>query len=322
MLPIFIASPLENLRDQIAGSLAPLGLVSDFNAAKAIFIKPNLTYPKYKEGVTTRKEFIEQLVAALRTVNSSTIIYIGEGEGGYNSFSMTDAMRSMGYFELEEKYPNVKIVNISKIPSHNVELIAKGKPYKIDLPTLFDEIDFSISCPLPKVHCMTGITLSFKNQWGCLPDTMRLKNHYAFDEIIGQICNKLKFRYAFLDGKYGLDDNGPMAGIPVVLNWFAASNSLGAFDVLVSEMMGVNWKSIGHLRMADKYGYIPSCDKIQVIGDHIAMSRKFTLNRTSWNYPALAAFRSKPLTYLFYFSKISKLLHDIMYTFRKKPISD
>ena len=58
MLPIFIASPLENLRDQIAGSLAPLGLVSDFNAAKAIFIKPNLTYPKYKEGVTTLKEFI------------------------------------------------------------------------------------------------------------------------------------------------------------------------------------------------------------------------------------------------------------------------
>lgn len=322
MKPTFISSPLGNLTDQIADSFTHLELASDFNNAKSVFIKPNLTYPKYKEGVTTRKEFVEQLVAALRRINSSTKIYIGEGEGGYNSFSMTDAMRTMGYFELEEKYPNVKIVNISKVPSHSVELSVKGKPYTIDLPTLFDEIDFSITCPLPKVHCMTGITLSFKNQWGCLPDTMRLKNHYVFDEIIGQVCEKLKFKYVFLDGKYGLDDNGPMMGQPIKVNWFAASNSLGAFDVIVSEMMGVNWKSIRHLRMADKYGFIPSRDKIQVIGDPAALARKFILNRTSWNYPALIAFRSKLLTHLFYFSKVSKLLHDIMYTFRKKPISD
>ncbi|MCL4481717.1 MAG: DUF362 domain-containing protein [Bacteroidetes bacterium] len=322
MIPTFISSPLGNLTDQIADSFAHLGLASDFNNAKSVFIKPNLTYPKYKEGVTTRKDFVEQLVAALRRINSFTKIYIGEGEGGYNSFSMTDAMRTMGYFELEEKYPNVKIVNISKVPSRTVELRAKGKPYPIDLPTLFDEIDFSITCPLPKVHCMTGITLSFKNQWGCLPDTMRLKNHYVFDEIIGQVCDKLKFKYAFLDGKYGLDDNGPMMGLPVEANWFAASNSLGAFDVIVSEMVGVNWKSIGHLRMAEKYGFIPSRDQIQVIGDPSALARKFKLNRTSWNYPALIAFRSKPLTHLFYFSKASKLLHDIMYIFREKPISD
>jgi len=56
---------------------------------------------------------------------------------------------------------------------------------------------------------------------------MRLKNHYVFHDIIGQVCEKLKFRFAFLDGKYGLDTNGPMAGTPVEVNWFAASNSLG-----------------------------------------------------------------------------------------------
>ena len=152
MIPTFIVSPLGNLTNQIADTFIPLGLVSDFNNAKSIFIKPNLTYPKYKEGVTTRKEFVEQLVEALRRINSSTKIFIGEGEGGYNSFSMTEAMRTMGYFELEEKYPNVKIVNISKVPSHTVELKAKGKPYPIDLPKIFDEIDFSITCPLPKFH--------------------------------------------------------------------------------------------------------------------------------------------------------------------------
>ena len=311
----------EALKHQFSKSFESLSLVDDFKRSNAIFIKPNLTYPTYKKGVTTRKDFVEILVVALRRINSTTKIYIGEGEGGYNSFSMTDAMRAMGFYDIVKKYSNVEIVNISKLPSRTVELKAKGKPYRIDLPVLLlDEVDFCITCPLPKVHCMTKITLSFKNQWGCLPDTMRLKNHYVFQEIIGQICDRLKFRYAFLDGKYGLDRNGPMMGDPVEVNWFAASNSLGAFDVIISEMMGFDWKRIGHLKQADKYGLIPKREDINVIGDIGALKIKFALKRELWNYPALAAFHSDKLTYLFYFSRLSKLLHDIMYTFRKRPI--
>ncbi|MBA7583320.1 hypothetical protein ES708_25262 [subsurface metagenome] len=83
-------------------SFKSLSIVDDFNKANAIFIKPNLTYPKFKKGVTTRVEHIESLVATLRQINDTTKIYIGEGEGGYNSFSMTEAMQSMGFYEFEK----------------------------------------------------------------------------------------------------------------------------------------------------------------------------------------------------------------------------
>jgi len=253
-----IAKDSKNLGKQFLKSFESFSVADEFNKANAIFIKSNLTYPRYREGVTTRVEFVEGLVTALRQINNSTKIYIGEGEGGYNSFSMTEAMLSMGFYELEKRFQNLKVVNISKIPASIVELKVDGKPYPINLPKLFfDEIDFSISCPVPKVHCMTEVSLSFKNQWGCLPDTMRLKNHYVFNKIIGQICNHLKFKYAFLDGKYGLDKNGPIVGQPFEINWFVASNSLGAFDMMVSEMMGFNWKNIGHLREAANRGFIP-----------------------------------------------------------------
>jgi uncharacterized protein (DUF362 family) len=323
--PKFIIERLESdsvgIRDQFSRAIASLSFANDFNKARAVFIKPNLTYPVYKKGVTTRKEFVEQLVSCIREINSTTVIYIGEGEGGYNSFSMTEAMRSMGFNEVEKLFPNVRIVNLSELPTRNVELQAMGKPYFLDLPALFfDEIDFSITCPVPKVHDMTKITLSFKNQWGCLPDIMRLKNHHVFDEIIGQVCQKLKFRYAFLDGLYGLDNNGPMVGDPVKVNWFAASNSLGAFDLIVSGMMGFDWKKVRHLRKAAEYGLVPDPDMIEIIGDSKSFKRKFNLHRTFWNYPALAAFRSSRLTKIVYFSKWAKLLHDIMYTFRKRPI--
>lgn len=316
-----LAADSTDLSAQFAHTFDDLGLNIAFNKAKAVFIKPNLTYPSFNAGVTTRKEFIAALVSALRKINTKTKIYIGEGEGGYNSFSMTDAMKNMGFLEIAETYPNVEIVNLSLLPTRMIELTANGRPYPLELPQLFfNEIDFSITCPLPKVHCMTGITLSFKNQWGCLPDTMRLKNHYVFDEIISQVCDILKFRYAFLDGKHGLNNNGPMVGDPVEVNWFAASNSLGAFDMVVSEMMRFDWKKIGHLKIADKYGHMPKREGIKVIGDTESLKKKFVLKRDFWNYPALAAFHSKKLTHLFYFSGMSKLLHDIMYTFRKRPI--
>ena len=105
------------------------------------------------------------------------------------------------------------------------------------------------------------------------------------------------------------------------MNWFAASNSLGAFDTVVSEMMDIDWRSAGHLRVAEKYGFIPKREDIEIEGDISSLKRGFVLKRNFWNYPALFAFHSKRLTHLFYFSKWAKLLHDIMYAFRKRPIT-
>jgi len=318
-----LASDSTQVQKQFEESFAVTGLDHAFEKARAVFIKPNLTYPTYKQGITTRVEFVEGLITSLRKINSSTKIYIGEGEGGYNSYSMSEAMRTMGYYDIASKYSLVEIVSLSKLPCCQVELMAHGRPYLLDLPNLFfNEIDFSITCPLPKLHCMTGVSLAFKNQWGCLPDTMRLKNHYVFDEIICQVCDILKFRYAFLDGKYGLDNNGPMMGDPVEINWFVASNSLGAFDRVVSEMMGLDWKRIGHLKKAEKYGFMPVISEIQIIGNPDSLRREFTLKRNFWNYLALLAFHSKNLTQLVYLSKWSMVIHDVMYFFRKRPIKE
>lgn len=311
----------NNLVLQFLNSFKQIGLGKVFNNAHAILIKPNLTYPYYKEGVTTRVEFIRALVRALRSLNDKTIIYIGEGEGGYNSFSMSQAFIQMGFDKIEQDFNRVKLLNLSHMPITQIYLETLKGQHKIELPEVFfKEIDFSISCPVPKVHCMTRTSLSYKNIWGCVPDIMRLKNHYMFDYIISKISEQLKFQFAFLDGKYGLDNNGPMVGTSVETNWFVASNSLGAFDMVVSEMMGVNWKRVRHLKMASDYGLLPDRNRVQIIGDIKTFNRKFTLKRNFWNYPALFAFNSRHLTHLFYFSRWAKLLHDIMYIFRKRPI--
>lgn len=322
---IFVAERILNrydeLESQIKKSCEITGLDEDARSAKTVFIKPNLTYPEFKKGVTTRVEFIKALVSVLKKINPEISIIIGEGEGGYNSFSMSEAMKRMGFFELEKEYSKVKIVNLSRSPEIRITINTLKGSYSIALPKLFfSTIDFSISCPVPKIHAMTKVSLSYKNQWGCLPDTLRLRNHYMFNYIVSKIAEVLKFRYAFLDGRYGLTNNGPMMGDPIEADWFAASNSLGVFDMLVAEMMGIKWQKVGHLRIAARYGFLPERKNIRVVGTIEALKKSFVLRRNFWNFPALAAFHSKHLTHLFYLSKLAKPLHDIMYIFRKKPV--
>src|SRR5262249_34423442 len=158
------------------------------------FIKPNLTFSSYKKGVTTRAEFVESLVILINRINPGIKIIIGEGEGGYNSFSMSEAMRVMGFNDIAKRHANVEIVNLSKLPSKSVEIPTPRGAYALELPEIFfTTIDFSISVPLPKIHCMTKVTLAYKNLWGCLPDVMRLRNHFMFPYLISQIGSLLKF---------------------------------------------------------------------------------------------------------------------------------
>ncbi len=316
-----LAQTQTGLSAQFDTAANTIGLVQQAREARVVLIKPNLTFPSYKAGVTTQASFVEELVQLLLRINPTLKILIGEGEGGYNSFSMSDAMTTMGFDQLLVRHPSVELLNLSKVPSRSVEIETERGPYALQLPEIFfNDVDFAISVPLAKIHAMTKVTLSFKNQWGCLPDVMRLKNHYMFPYIISKIASVLKFRFAFLDGKFGLDTNGPMEGDAVEINWFVAANSLGAFDMVVSEMMGVDWKTVTHMKIADRYGFMPRKETIHIIGDITPLKRQFVLRRTFWNYPALAAFRSKNLTHLFYFSMWAKLLHDVMYTFRKRAI--
>jgi len=323
--PLVIINSLKDnpkdLEGQIYNAAKVIGLDKEAKEVKTVFIKPNLTYPVFKKGVTTRVEFIRALVGTLKKYNPDLEIYIGEGEGGYNSFSMTEALRTMKFMDLEKEFPRVKIVNLSNLPVKEVFIDTPKGDYSVNIPDIFlQKIDFSITCPVPKIHCITRVSLSIKNQWGCLPDTMRMKNHYMFNQIVSKICDLLKFKYAFLDGKYGLNRNGPMVGDPLEVNWFAASNSLGAFDMSVTKMMGFDWRKVRHLKVLANLGCLPDTRDIEIIGDIGRLKRKFVLKRDFWNYFPLIAFSSRKITYFFYFSRWAKLLHGVMDTFRKRPI--
>ncbi len=274
-----------------------------------VAVKPNLTYTIYKEGVTTSPRVIETVVDLLvREGNDVTIV---ESDGGYGAWDCDRALRGHGIPEIAGRL-GAKVLNLTASEWTHLD-VRKGRT-RIRLPfpkAILDRFDAFISMPVPKVHCMTGVTLAMKNQWGLVPDPLRLNFHYAFNEAILEINRRLPHASVIGDGTYFLDGNGPMDGVPIRKNLIISADSIGEFDRYLCAMMGVDPGTIPHLRHAIAEGFVPA-DLSAIDYDPERLERhRYTasLRRTPRNWLVLGFFRSKWLTHLMYTSALGRVLH-------------
>lgn len=308
----------HNLEENILSVLNKVGLFNIVQSGYKIAIKPNFTYPYYKEGVTTSPDVIEALVRLLREFTSDIIIC--ESDGGYYSWKAEDAFRGHNIDKIAEKY-GIKALNLSKLERTYLPVVANGKTYQISFPKMLkEEIDIFITMPVPKVHCMTGVSLAMKNQWGCIPDTMRLSFHHIFDEAILEINKNLPKTFVVADGMFFLDNTGPMYGNSLKKDLLIASNNIGSFEVVICEMMGVNIDKVSHLTFAKQKGFLPKkIEDIEINGQLDDSKYKSTLHRSLRNKIMYKCFKSEFLTYLLYTSHFGKTLHKLFYKIRETP---
>ncbi len=283
-----------------------------------VFIKPNLTFPHFRPGVMTNPQAIEAAVLAVKEYTPHIIL--GDADsGGYNRFSMDEVYRKTGIINLAEKH-NVEIVNLSQGERKTIGFCYRRRDFRLDLPRLLtDEIDALITMPVPKVHANTGVSLSFKNQWGCIPEpTDRLKLHPFLQHVLLEVNRAIKARIAIVDGKYGLNVNGPMKGEPVDLNWVLLTDDIGTAAAVVTDLMQIRLERVRHLRYLKQQGCIPELSEIELNRSLAEFQKvKFRLKREWTDYPGYLAFNSPFLAYLAYFSPLADLLHRILYLFRE-----
>lgn len=289
-------------------------------SGESVFLKPNFTYPFFKQGVTTTREVIEAVVKSLKDRGARRVV-IGEGDGGYNSFSMDETFANYRLNEFTERY-GVEVVNTSRWPSLTLDVSARRGRFAVNVPKpLFEEFGAFITLPVPKVHAMTTVSGAVKNQWGLVQDRMRLHFHVAFDEIINEVCRRLPRSYALLDGTFGLTRNGPMIeGIPLELGWVAGANNLWLCDRLMCELMRMPMAQVEHLMWAEREGLMPRREDAVIppdFGEFI--DARFYLKRNFWNYLAKSTWYSRSWNHFVYFGRLSAALHKVMYSIRHKP---
>lgn len=283
-----------------------------------VFIKPNFTYPFYKEGVTTSPIVIEELVKILLDFTPNVII--GESDGGYNAWKAEEAFQGHNLYDMAKKY-GVGLVNLSKSNTIKTEINLTSSKLNIGLPTLLlNDTDVFITMPVPKVHVMTKVSLSFKNQWGCIPDIMRLMYHHHFHELIIALNKLLNPKIVIFDGTYFLDRTGPMEGDAIRMDLIVASNDLGAGSLVCCELMDIDAKRIKHHQYAHRSGMFTYSLADVHLNDRIEnfKCRKFRLERSWIHWGALAVFHSKLCLKLVYDSPFTGIIRSILTAIKGK----
>jgi uncharacterized protein (DUF362 family) len=301
-------SKISDIHQDVAKSLDFIQWNDHIGKDSIVFIKPNFTYPFYKEGITTNPQILKELLGLLK--DKADRVIIGESNGGNHSFTADQAFKGHGLPEIC-KETGTELVNLSKLPSRYVEDIIQGKTVKVQVPEmLVDGVDCFISVPVLKVHVMTTITLSMKNLWGCYPDTMRCLHHKYLSHKLTLLTKILKPKIVLIDGTYALDGHGPMYGTPIKTDLIISANNPVVSDALGSAIMGIPLSRVEHIRVAEKEGLgITDLSKVHMNQSWNNYAMKFNVNKTmidrlSWllfNYNTCAKFvMDSPATPLIY----------------------
>ena len=282
-----------------------------------VYIKPNFTYPHFKPGVTTSPAMIEALVKALKSRTDR--ITVVESDGGAHAWSADEAFEGHNLPDLVQRY-GITTANLMNMPREDVTVEIDKKQVTVPLPSpLLHEADVFISMPVPKMHVMTGVSLGFKNQWGCIPDVKRLKYHHRFTPSILAINKARRPGLLLFDGTHFLDRSGPMDGDLVNANLIVASDSPGAGSLVCAQLMGIDPMSIAHLKEAIRVGMMPPNVNDVELNAELGQFQlsPFRLERTLLNYVALYAFHSRLSTWFLYNSRFAKPVHQLMNLVRK-----
>ena len=299
-------------------TLTRIGFFDTVPSGSRVFLKPNLTFPEFRPGVMTSFDCLKAVTHCL--IDHGYRVTIGEADsGGYNRFSMDEVFNGMGIYEMA-KEAGAEVVNVSFTERSWMEVRAGWRTLRVPVPRmLLHEIDAFITLPVPKIHMNTLVSMSIKNQWGCIQEpSERLKLHPYFAEVMFEFERRLPRAFSIIDGRYGLNRTGPMLGDVVDLNFLLGSNDLVAADRVCCRIMQIDEDRVAYLRFFKARGWWTSFDDIRLNDDPARFKKEaFYLVRKWTDYPGLFCFHNSFLAWLGYHSPLASFAHWLLYLFRE-----
>ena len=267
-----LAEVLTRLRS-VSPSLMPASL------PRTVVIKPNLCdVVSWEAGVTTDPAWLPVLAAELRAVRPDVQILVVESDAvsAYKTYrSCDETYDRLGYREVARQH-GIELVNLSK--SEFIEISMAGIPMPILISELFLEEFFFISIANLKVHPYERMTAILKNALGLLSDADISSLHPYLSLLISHLHRLCPPDLCIVDGRIGLEGQGPILGDPVRMNSIIFSSDALTADVAACRLMMIPPEEVPHLRKvaADLARNLP---EVQLPAD--IQPRSFAFNRPS-----------------------------------------
>jgi len=231
------------------------GLAERLKDVRQVLLKPNLVEPK-PPPVTTPVECAAAVVEWLSRHAPHCRVIIAEGCGA-KEMDTGSCFEALGYSELA-RLRGVELLDLNTAPSVTIKNPACRRWPEITLPRILFE-SFLISLPVLKAHTLAGVTLTMKNMMGAPPPAVyqqgghwkKASFHQGIQEAIFDLNRYRAPDCTILDATIGMSQAhlwGPTCDPPV--NLLVAGYDPVAVDAYGCSLLGKEWSSIGHIRMA------------------------------------------------------------------------
>jgi uncharacterized protein (DUF362 family) len=234
---------------------------------KQVVVKPNLCdITGWETGVTTDPRWLAVLAQQVRRVRPDAEIRVVESDAisAYKSYRSCDETFERLGFVSAARDAGIELVNLSR--ADTIEIRLGGIPWAVRIPQLFLEEFYFISVANLKVHGFTRMTGILKNSLGLLSDANISSLHPYLSTLISRLHLLCPPDLCIIDGRIGLEGQGPIAGRPVCMDTLFVGSDAFAVDQAASLLMGILPKAVPHLRQVAK-DFGKKLGDVEVVGD-------------------------------------------------------
>ncbi|MBE0635563.1 DUF362 domain-containing protein [Candidatus Bipolaricaulota bacterium] len=271
-----------DVQEAVDRGLALLGGAKSFVVpGERILLKPNLLLGRTPErAVTTHPSVFRAVAHSLQQAG----VAISYGDSPGFGKPQTAAHRS-GLFDIAQEM-SLELADFTHGETVSFPDGHQNKQFTIARGVL--SADGLISLPKMKSHGLTRITGGIKNQFGCIPGTLKAEFHARlpmaelFSQMLVDLNLFLKPRLFIMDGIVAMEGNGPQSGTPCPMNVLLFSSDPVALDATVCKLIHLDPSLVLPIQYGVEFG-LGTIRNIEWVGDPIEsfVNPSFDVNRSA-----------------------------------------
>jgi uncharacterized protein (DUF362 family) len=229
----------------------------DLRPTGRTLVKPNLVAagPMFPHAYT-RPEFAEGVLRALRDRDAGGVTELAVGERCGITVPTRMAFRESGYDAMLARLPDVRRYCFEEEQQVEIPLRHPGRLRDyLFTPEPVARADFFVNMPKFKAHPWTTVTFGCKAYIGIQDDRHRLIDHdHKLNEKIGDLQHVIQPQFLAIDA-ITAGEGRMLTPSPFDLGLIIMGDSQLAFDAVCCAIIGVDPRTVDHLRIAAQYGF-------------------------------------------------------------------
>ncbi|GAB4509947.1 MAG: hypothetical protein Tsb0020_26770 [Haliangiales bacterium] len=257
----------QEIRRIVGEGLAELGL----RPFGRTLVKPNLVAAgEMFPHAHTRPEFGEGVLRALRdAAGADGVDELAVGERCGITIPTRMAFRESGFDDMLARVQGIKRYCFEEEPQVEIPLTHERRLRDyVFTPEPVARADFFVNMPKFKAHPWTTVTFSMKNYIGIQDDRHRMIDHdHRLNEKIADLQHIIQPQFIVIDA-ITAGEGRMLTPTPFDLGLIIMGNSQVAFDAVCCAMIGVEPRSVDHIRLAEEYGFgSADVNQVEITGD-------------------------------------------------------